>query len=82
MFAILYGRLFIQHVSEILEHNSRASLHIITKKRVHINKCLQITGFELNSKITFNNQHLNYVVFCDLETSTMSLAVAPQKKKV
>jgi hypothetical protein len=82
MLAILYARLFLQDISKMLEQTSRVSLHITTKKRVHMNKCLQITGFKLNCKITFNNKHLNYVVFCDLETSMMSWAVAPQKKKV
>jgi len=82
MLAILYARLFIKDASEMLEHTSRVSLHITTKKRVHINKCPQITDFELNSKITLNNKHLNYVVFCDLETSNDEFGCYATEKKV
>lgn len=83
MLAIVHPRLFIQDASEMPEHTSRVSLHITTKKRVHINKCPQITGFQLNSKITFNNKHLNYVVFSDQETSNDELdCYATEKESV
>jgi hypothetical protein len=37
--------------------------HIKTKKKFHLNTRPEMSGFEFNWTITFNNKYRNYVIF-------------------